>query len=693
MTDNDLRVLHVEDNPDDRLLLSAYLSDLPDHGLVLTQVERLDQALQKGAEDSFDAALLDLNLPDSQGLNTFKTFSDRFPELPIVLLTVTDIEDMAVKAVRAGAQDYLIKDQLSGPLLVRAIRYAVERKNTEVKLSRTKEQLEQWVEERTHDLLIANRILLSEIDERKKVQTSLAESRLMLRTVTDNIPALVAFVGKDGRYRFVNKEYEKTFGLPVKSIVGMHARELQGEQYDRVAKAHVEQALAGQAVTYEIHAQVPATKEFRWFEVVYIPSLQQGQEDGYFVLGSDITERKLDAERLREQRQLLQDILDGMGAAVFFIDVDQYKVVKVNEVAQTLLGLSEEEMLGSNCYEFICMQGHKKPAHGCPAVGKTTMNVEFKLARPDGKVVPVTKTVLPVTIEGRPHHVAILFDITERKAIERQLAYAQKLESVGQLAAGIAHEINTPIQYIGSNLQYFQGVYAKLMPVFRAYSQLTACLEGGSDAKECSLAARKLAGETDINALLDEIPQALQDALEGVERVTSIVMAMKKFSHPDVEERKLVNINDAINNTVTIARNEWKYVADVKTELDDQLPLVNAVPGDINQVLLNILVNAAHAIREKVGESGAKGLITVRTRALTDRVEIAITDTGCGIPVENRERIFDPFFTTKEVGKGTGQGLAISLAVIDKHGGSIDFESAPGQGTTFYVRLLIEENA
>jgi len=189
--------------------------------------------------------------------------------------------------------------------------------------------------------------------------------------------------------------------------------------------------------------------------------------------------------------------------------------------------------------------------------------------------------------------------------------------------------------------------------------------------------------------LADEVPKAVQQGLEGVGRVASIVSAMKEFSHPGAKEKAHVDLNHAIETTVTIARNEWKYVADTELDLDPQLPPVPCLPGEFNQVILNLIINAAHAIADVVGDgSRGKGTITITTRRQNNEAEIRIQDTGKGIPEKARDRVFDPFFTTKAVGKGTGQGLAIAHSVVvDKHGGSIAFETAEGKGTEFVIRL------
>jgi signal transduction histidine kinase len=282
-------------------------------------------------------------------------------------------------------------------------------------------------------------------------------------------------------------------------------------------------------------------------------------------------------------------------------------------------------------------------------------------------------------------------EITERKIMESQLVQAQKLESIGQLAAGIAHEINTPTQYVGDNTRFLQESFTDISGLLEKYYLLLKAATAGPVSSELITEVENSVDEADIEYLLEEIPTAIQQSLEGVDRVSRIVRAMKEFSHPGVEGKTVIDINKAIESTIMVARNEWKYVAEMKTDFDPHLPLVPCLPGEFNQVILNILLNAAHAITDAVGDgSKGKGTITVSTRRDDEWAEIRISDTGTGIPEEVRTKIFDPFFTTKEVGKGTGQGLAISHSVIaEKHDGTITFETEMGKGTTFIIRLPI----
>jgi signal transduction histidine kinase len=285
--------------------------------------------------------------------------------------------------------------------------------------------------------------------------------------------------------------------------------------------------------------------------------------------------------------------------------------------------------------------------------------------------------------------VGVMLDITEKMALECELRHAQKLEAIGQLAAGIAHEINTPIQYIGDNTSFLQEAFTDLSALISRFLDYMAKLNEESKCREEAKKLTDLTEEADLAYLVEEIPNALEQTLEGVQRVSKIVKAMREFSHPGTDKKVEVDLNNSIESTITVARNEWKYVAEMELQLADDLPLVPCYPGEMNQVFLNLIINAAHAISDVLDEGRAgKGKITISTHVNGDKAGVHIGDNGGGIPVEVQDRIFDPFFTTKEVGKGTGQGLAIARAVVvEKHGGSIRFETAKGLGTTFIIEL------
>ena len=330
--------------------------------------------------------------------------------------------------------------------------------------------------------------------------------------------------------------------------------------------------------------------------------------------------------------------------------------------------------------------------------------MEYRMQHRDGTWRVFESHANPVANKGGEveHLVIVARDITERtkaeeehRQMEVQLRHAQKMESIGQLAAGIAHEINTPTQYIGDNTQFVQDAFRDLTVLLDAQARLLEAAKQGAVPAELVAEVEAAAATADLEYLSAEIPKAIEQSLHGVQRVSKIVGAMKEFSHPGTGEKTAIDLNRAIESTLTVATNEWKYVADIVTELDAGLPPVVCLPGEFNQVILNIVVNASHAIGDIVGDGAkGKGTITVSTRHDGDDVEVRIRDSGSGMPEHVRARIFDPFFTTKGVGRGTGQGLAIAHSVIvDKHGGTIQVESEVGKGTTFILRLPIQPAA
>ena len=287
---------------------------------------------------------------------------------------------------------------------------------------------------------------------------------------------------------------------------------------------------------------------------------------------------------------------------------------------------------------------------------------------------------------------AVIRDVTERKLVEGQRAQALKLESIGQLAAGVAHEINNPIQYIGDNLRFVEQSYASLQELLDTHRAALDAAKAGRFNSEVAAEVDGAAAAIDFDYLRQETPRAIDAALEGVERVAQIVKAMKEFSHPGSVDMAAADLNHLIETTALISRNAWKYAANLTTDLAADLPPVECVAGELSQVFLNLIVNAADAIGDCLKErQGKKGLITISTRQAGDWVEVRVTDTGTGIPPAVRSKIFDPFFTTKDVGRGSGQGLAIAYAtVVRKHNGTIEFDTAMGTGTTFIVKLPIQ---
>ena len=322
--------------------------------------------------------------------------------------------------------------------------------------------------------------------------------------------------------------------------------------------------------------------------------------------------------------------------------------------------------------------------------GLPPQKFEVEIKAKDGRRVMLEINPRVILKDGKATEIqGIARDITGRGAAEIELRQAQKLESVGRLAAGIAHEINTPMQFVGDNVRFLKDSFTQLEALLGKLRGLCDPSSGIALPPAFCTEFRRIETEMDSAYILKETPEAIVQTLDGIDRVVTIVRAMKEFAHPESKGVAHADINRALQNTLGVARNELKYVAEVVTDFGD-LPLVVCSVSDMNQVFLNLLVNAAHAIGDVVQGTGQKGTIRVETWVEGSMAFIAIADTGAGIPEKIRDRIFDPFFTTKEVGRGTGQGLAIARSVVERHKGSLTFESEVGKGTTFRIGLPIE---
>jgi signal transduction histidine kinase len=403
-----------------------------------------------------------------------------------------------------------------------------------------------------------------------------------------------------------------------------------------------------------------------------------------------VSERTHELERGREQYRL---VVEGTQAIPFALDVEDGHFEYIGPQGPQRLGFSEDLWKQIGFLDRLMPRDRNGAVRSQIEDSKSgNFEIEATVLTQDEKRVDLRWVASCEQSDSTGQHKVLrgmMLDVTDQRRLENELAQAQKLESVGRLAAGVAHEINTPVQFVSDSVSFVREAMDDLSEIVDKYRELRTATQSGVDVAAAAKAAAEAEDDADLDYILENAPVALDRARDGLGRVAAIVRSMKEFAHPDRKEMAQADLNQAIQSTLVIASNEYKYVADVDIALGD-VPLVNCYAGEINQVVLNLIVNAAHAIGDVVRGTDKKGRIRVATRVLDDQVEISIGDTGKGIPVEVRSRIFDPFFTTKEVGKGTGQGLAIARSVVvDKHGGTLHFETEVGQGTTFYIRLPI----
>lgn len=324
--------------------------------------------------------------------------------------------------------------------------------------------------------------------------------------------------------------------------------------------------------------------------------------------------------------------------------------------------------------------------------------LEYRIVKKDGNICDVFDRAEPV-FDDNGHICGIdgmITEITCRKRAQRELDRTQMLQNLGRLTAGIAHEINTPIQFVGDNLHFLSNSFQNISELLKMYGDFNEIVISRTDGDgSISAEVEKIAAfkeQTDMDFIVDEIPHAIAQTIDGINRVSTMIRAMRDFSHVDERRMALADLNKALNTAIIILRNEIKYVADVKAELDGDLPQVMCCIDEINQVFLILLINAAQSISKvAAGQSSKRGVITITTRFVDGNVVISISDTGGGIAPEIRDRIFEAFFTTKPAGMGTGQGLSIARSIIvERHAGSLEFETEEGAGATFTVSLPVE---
>jgi two-component system, NtrC family, sensor kinase len=428
-------------------------------------------------------------------------------------------------------------------------------------------------------------------------------------------------------------------------------------------------------------------------------------EECYECVVQDVTARKSAEDALRESEERLRCLMNAARDGISMTD-ESGNVLLWSQATERITGYTAAEALGKNLNSLITpaklRDEYQRAFERWLATAESDtlgMTVEAIGLRKDQTEFPMELSLSAVRQKGQWTSIGIIRDVTdrmrnksERDLMEVMLRQSQKLESIGQLAAGIAHEINTPTQYVGDNTRFLMEAFSDVETVLKLYRKLL-------DACKCNRVSPGIIEEieaelqsADLDYLSKEIPKAIAQSLDGIERIATIVRAMKDFSHPGSKDMVPINIHKAIENTLIVCRNEYKYVANVSTEFDESMPSVPCIPGDFNQVIMNLVINAAHAIADKLGpQPTSKGFITISTYTKDNKAEIRVSDTGAGIPEDIRARVYDPFFTTKDIGKGTGQGLAICHAVIvQKHGGSITFESEVGCGTAFIIRLPLE---
>lgn len=536
---------------------------------------------------------------------------------------------------------------------------------------------------------------------RQTIERHLRISEARLSDILNLAADAVVTVNDSQRIVLFNQGAERIFGYAAEEVLGQPLDSIIPDRF-RGAPRHYVHAFASDSTAArtmhertEVKGRRKSGEEFP-AEASIARVTVEGQTT-YTAILRDISQRKEEEQSLRAAKALAEQSAFQKAAVMasveaFFIGISETGAVfEWAGQAEKFFGISLMEASGRPIQDLSIGWNREAIQEAISRATNTIRAVRLEKVRVvthENREQFLKMTVSPLCKDTGVDVIIMGEDITGRLDLERELAQAQKLESIGHLAAGIAHEINTPTQFVGDNVHFLADSFADLHTVLARYRELLASAKTGACAPDLIEACELELQRADLDYLTEEIPKAIMQSNEGVERIARIVRAMKDFAHPGSEEKVCVDLNKAIGSTVEVSRNEWKYVADLTTDLAPDLPLVPCLQGQFNQVILNLIVNAAHAIGDRIKSTGPKGIISIMSRRIDDRAEIRITDNGSGIPEDIRHKIFDPFFTTKEVGKGTGQGLAIARSVVvDKHRGTITVESQVGQGTTFIIRL------
>jgi PAS domain S-box-containing protein len=536
---------------------------------------------------------------------------------------------------------------------------------------------------------LSNTIAL--VVQQAEVQEALVRASDEWKRTFDAVPDLIALIDSHHRIVRVNKAMADRLKCSSEQLTGSLCHQAVHDSSAPPDFCPHSRLLASRKQEF---AEVVEDRLGGIFDVSTTPQFDaDGKLVGSVHVARDITDRKRVEMELRRTNEELDLLVNSIGSIIIGVSIKD-RITHWNPVAEEMIGIKSGDIVGRRlvgCSIDWDWRRIYEAISSSVSEDRTVRLDDVKYRRRDGKEGLLGLSINPLKRGGEVLVGFIILgrDLTEQRKLETQLLQARKLEAIGQLAAGVAHEINSPMQYVGDNLKFMTRALHDIINLQKSFVSQMDSASSGNDYREVAVSLLERMKAIDLEYLMQELPRAAEQSLDGVTRVSRIVQSMKAFAHPGTGSKLPANINKSIESTATVSRNEWKYDCDLSLELDPALPDVPCFEAELNQVVLNLIVNAVDAIRDvKATKAEFQGAIKIRTGVEDGYAIISIADNGTGIPGVIREKIFDPFFTTKEVGKGTGQGLAISHSIIvDKHGGSLDFESETGKGTVFIIKL------
>jgi two-component system NtrC family sensor kinase len=679
-TQKTINVLVVEDDLVDRTQLERLLNRSTLPAKIIT-AGYLDGAIQLLKNTEVDVILLDLHLPDSTGLETLITLTKKHPKVSIIVTTGEGGDGLGLKAVACGAQDYLIKGEFDTQTLTKSILYSIER---------------------------------------KRMSATLQETEDRYRRLHESMQDGFAQVDMSGNIVSVNPPLLKMLGYLEQELLKLKFTNITPSKWTDYENNIIQKQILvrGYSDAYE---KEYIRKDGSVFPVelkTYLLRDKNGKPEGMWAVIRDITDRKKAEEVLRSERNKAKKYLDVAGVLMLVLDNGE-TVHRINKKGCEILGYTEEEILGKNwCDYFVppdqkedvrtvlkgmmCGEVNQYEYHENPVLTKSGEKRliawhNVSLWDEAKKINAVLSSGDDIT-ERRAAEIELLNAYkelekvhTEMKGMQSQIVQSEKLASVGQLAAGVAHEMNTPVGFVVSNFETLQKYFRKFKTLLEMYAELGRMMLTADKSQLSSKLAEinKTATDMKVGFVLEDIGALFEESKEGLTRVTKIIQNLRDFSRIDQAEAfDEYDINHGIEATLVVAKNAVKHHADVITEFAD-VPQIPCNASPVNQVFLNILVNAAQAIESQHRETN--GSIKIKTYTDDIHVICRIIDDGPGIPANIIEKIFDPFFTTKPAGKGTGLGLSVSYDIIvRKHKGELLVSSEVGKGTEFTIKLPIK---
>lgn len=686
-TQSPARLLIVDDDPDILKLLQHITEDCGYRCFTAPNGHIARQLLDTR---KFDLMITEIQMPGESGIDWVTFVKETYPKMAVVIESVvSDLQE--VKSILSiGIYGYLIKPFDQHQVLI-TINNALIRRDLETQLETRSRELEQTVSRRTHELSRLVRELTEAKTKLTVNATHLHNQLLFMQTLLDAIPNPIYYKDTHGVYQGCNQAFEAFLGLSRSQILGKTVHDVSPKKLADHYKQKDED-LFRQPGRQSFEGMAPdADGSMR--DILFNKATFQnmsGAIEGLVGVMVDISERKQREHALRVSEEKNRSIVENIGMGVALISPEM-KILEMNGKMQQWfpnIDLDGECL----CYESFARPPRKSPCSNCPtretlADGKVHEAVkQVKLA--DGK--HDYKMIASAIVDNDGKVIAaieLVNEITKDLAMERELQQSQKLASIGQLAAGVAHEINNPTGFVNSNLgslKNYQKDIIHLLDLYCTLKDIAKSTSSSSDASQLDEQITKIENfedNIDIEYIREDIIDLIDESKEGTERIKNIVEDLKHFAHPGQDKIQETDINKELASTLNVVNNELKYKAHVIKEFNP-IPIIRANPQQLNQVFINILVNAAQSI-EKMGD------IRISTQAVDEYVQIQISDTGCGISEENLSKIFDPFFTTKGVGKGTGLGMNIAYNIIQKHKGDIRVESRIGEGTTFIISLPV----